>query len=75
MEYQCFYLDPTRKLAHADDAEVLFESDSLAECCGFVYLKYQEEGKDIAVWQPRTQGYRSYYQKPARDSRGKFCKR
>lgn len=72
--YQCFYLSPNFKLAHEDDAEVLFESDNLGECCNFIYLKFNIEGKDIAVYQPRIQSYRDYYRKPARDKEGRFVK-
>lgn len=76
MEYQCFYLNPAYKLAHDDDAPVLFESDNLAECCTFVYHKFLAEGKDIAVWQARHGGaYREIYRKPARDAKGRYCKR
>jgi hypothetical protein len=75
MEYQCFYLSPNYKLAHEDDAEVLFESDNLAECCNFVYGKAKEEGCAIAVYQPRSKSYREIYRKPARDASGRFCKR
>jgi hypothetical protein len=75
MEYQCFYLSPNYKLAHEDDAEVLFESDNLGECGGFIYNKFLAEGKDIAVYQPRTQGYREIYRKPARDEKGRYTKR
>ncbi len=74
-EYQCFYLNPEYKLAHDDDAEVLFQTDCLAEACTFVYKKFQEEGLDIAVWQPRHETYREIYQKKARDSKGRFVKR
>lgn len=75
MEYQCFYLSENYKLAHEDDAEVLFESDNLGECCGFVYNKFKVEGKDIAVYQSRTQGYREIYRKPARDAKGRYTNR
>lgn len=75
MEYQCFYLSPNYKLAHEDDAEVLFESDSLGECCVFIHEKFQVEGKDIAVYQPRLDSYRDHYMNKTRDSSGKFCKR
>ena len=75
MEYQCFYLSEDYKLAHEDDAEVLFESNNLALCCTFVYNKFKEEGRDIAVYQAKTAGYREVYQKPARDAAGRYCKR
>ena len=75
MEYQCFYLNPKCKLAHDDDAEVLFETDNLGQACSFVYRDWQANQKDIAVWQERTQGYRDYYRHPARDSKGRFVKR
>jgi len=75
MEYQCFYLNTKSKLAHDDNAVILFESDHLHECAGFIYHKFQEEGLDIAVYQPRSKGYREYYRKPARDSLGRFTKR
>lgn len=74
-EYQCFYLDPQYKLAHADDAEPLFESDDLAKCCVFVYELFKKEGKDVAVWQERSSGYRELYRKPARNKKGQFVTR
>jgi len=74
MEYQCFYLNPEYKLAHDDDAEVLFESDNLGEACTFVYNLFRLEKRDIAVYQPRTEGYRSHYQNKVRDSKGRFAK-
>jgi hypothetical protein len=75
MQYQCFYLSENYKLAHEDGAEVLFETDNLGEACGFIHSKYREEGRDIAVYQPRLQGYRDYYRKPARDAKGRYTKR
>lgn len=74
MEYQCFYLNPKYKLAHDDDAELLFETDCLAEAGSFVYNRFKTEKRDIAVYQPRTQGYREYYQNKVRDSKGRFAK-
>ncbi len=74
MEYQCFYLNPEYKLAHDDDAEVLFETDNLAEACTFVYNLFKQEKRDIAVYQPRSQGYREYYQNKLRDAKGRFAK-
>ena len=71
-EYQCFYLNPDYKLAHDDDAEVLFETDNLAEACTFVYNRFKQEKRDIAVYQPRTEGYRGHYQNKLRDSKGRF---
>jgi hypothetical protein len=73
-EYQCFYLNPDFKLAHDDDAEVLFETDNLAEACTFVYNKFKQEKRDIAVYQPRSQGYREHYQNKLRDRKGRFVK-
>ena len=75
MEYQCFYLNPEYKLAHDDDAEVLFETDNLGEAGAFVYNKFLQEKRDIAVYQPRSQGYREIYQNKARGSKGRFEKR
>ena len=75
MEYQCFYLNPEFKLADDDDAEVLFESNNLGECCSFVYKLFQQESKDIAVYQPRSSGYREVYQNKARTALGRFCRR
>ena len=75
MEYQCFYLSDNYKLAHEDDAEVLFESDNLAAACNWIYSNFQNEGKDIAVYQPRSNSYREIYRNPARDALGRFCKR
>ena len=75
MEYQCVYLSPNYKLAHEDDAEILFESDNLGECCVFVLNKFKEESLDIAVYQPRNESYREVYRLAARDAKGKFSKR
>jgi hypothetical protein len=75
MEYQCFYLDPTMQLAHADDAVPLMETDNLGEACTFVYKDWNINHRDIAVYQPRSQGYREIYRNPARDPGGRFCKR
>ena len=73
-QYQCFYLNPEHRLAHDDDAEVLFESDCLAECCSFVYRDFLKNKRDIAVYQPRTKDYREIYQNKRRDAKGKFSK-
>lgn len=75
MEYKCYYLNPEYRLAHDDDAEVLFESDNLAKCCSFVYNDFKKNGKDIAVWQERHGGaYREIYQNKKRNAKGQFCK-
>ena len=71
-KYQCFYLDPQYKLCHFEDSEPLLETDDLAEACTFMHNKFQEEGKDICIWQPRTQGYRGHCQQPRRDKKGRF---
>ena len=73
MEYQCFYLNPEYKLAHDDDAEILFESDCLAEAGSFVYNRFKIEKRDIAVYQPRSKGYREIYQNKRRDAKGRFA--
>jgi hypothetical protein len=75
MEYQCFYLDPTKQLAHDETNIPLYESNSLPECCGFVYALWNKEHADVAVYQPRTNSYREIYRNPARNGRGQFCKR
>lgn len=76
MEYQCFHLSEKYKLAHEDDAPVLFETDNLAEACTYVYHRWLEEKRDIAVWQARHGGaYREIYRHKARDEKGRFVKR
>ena len=74
MDYQCFYLNPEYKLAHDDDAVVLFETDCLGEACTFVYNLFKQEKRDIAVYQPRTENYRSHYQNKLRNAKGQFVK-
>ena len=74
MEYQCFYLNPEFKRAHDEDAEVLFETDNLALACTFVYNKFKQEKRDIAVYQPRSKVYRELYQNKLRNSKGQFVK-
>jgi hypothetical protein len=73
MEYQCFYLSENYKLAHEDDAEVLFESDNLGSCLVFVYNKFRAEGKSIAVYQPRHGSYREWYRAPILSEDGYYC--
>ena len=75
MEYQCFHLNPEYKLAHDDDAPVLFESDHLHEAGSYIYNRWKTEQRDIAVYQPRSQGYREIYRHKARDAKGRFEKR
>ena len=75
MEYQCVYLNPEFKLAHDDDAEILLETDNLAIACTFIYHDWLKFKRDIAIWQPRTQGYRGIYRHPARNAKGQFEKR
>lgn len=75
MEYQCVYLSELYKLAHEPSAEILFESDSLAQAGSFVYNSYLKNGRDIAVWQPRISMYRQVYREPARDAKGRYAKR
>ena len=72
MQYQCFYLNPEYKLAHNDDAEVLFESDNLGECCRFVYDDFKKNKKDIAVYQASSGNYREVYQNKRRNAKGQF---
>ena len=64
MEYKCYHLSSKYKLAHEDDAQVLFESDDLGECAEFVFNEWIKHRKDIAVYQPRTGNYREYYRNP-----------
>ena len=73
-EYVCVYLNPEYKLGHDDDAEILLATDNLGEACTFVYNKFKEEKRDIAVFQERSQGYRSVYKNKPRDAKGRFIK-
>jgi hypothetical protein len=75
-EYVCVYLDPNCKLNHEEDAEILFATDNLGEACTFVYNKFKQEKRDIAVWQERSQGYREVYKADAkpRDAKGRYTK-
>ena len=75
MEYQCLHLSDRFKLAHEDWADVLFETDNLAEAMTYIYHRWQTERMDIAVWQPSTKGYREFYQLPIRNALGQFQKR
>lgn len=74
MEYQCFYLNSKYRLAHDDDAKLLFESNNLAEAATFIYNRFQIEKRDIAVYQPRLKGYREYYRNQLRDEKGRFAR-
>ena len=75
MEYQCVFLSEKYKLGHDDDAEILLETDNLAIACTFIYHHWLENKRDIAIWQPRTQGYRGIYRHKARNEKGRFIKR
>lgn len=72
MEYQCFFLNQEFKLAHDDDAEVLFESNNLGECCNFIYEHFKLNKKNIGVYQPRLNAYRDHYQNKRRNTKGQF---
>lgn len=74
-EYQCVYLSQEHRLWHDESATPIMETDDLSEACGFVHNLFQKEKKDIAVWQPRSQGYRAIMQLPSRNGKGQFCKR
>jgi hypothetical protein len=73
MEYKCFYLNPAMKLGHDDDAVVLFESNNLAEAGSFIYNDWKLNKRDIAVYQPRSKGYREIYRNKARNAKGQFA--
>jgi hypothetical protein len=73
MEYQCFYLNPAMKLGHDDDAVVLFESNCLAKAGSFIYEDWKLNKRDIAVYQPRSQGYREIYRNKARNAKGQYA--
>jgi hypothetical protein len=73
-EYVCVYLNPEYKMGHDDDAEILLATDNLGEACGFIYERFKREGRDIAIWQERSQGYRGVYQNKVRDTKGRFVK-
>jgi hypothetical protein len=76
-EYQVFRLDPTTKMSHIE-GEPLLETDNLAEACTFIYDAFRNEGAELCVFQPRTQGYCDYYRKSnkhaKRASTGRFVK-
>ncbi len=60
-EYICVVLSPDHKLFHLPQ-EPLLATDCLAEACCFVYDLFKKEGVECAVYQERSQGYRSTYQ-------------
>lgn len=72
MEYQVVYLDRDLKLSHDESQVPILETDNLAIACSLCYKKFKEEGLDIAVYQPRTEGYREIYQKKRRKANGQF---
>ena len=71
-EYVVVHLSPNYKCAHEDDAPILFESDSLPEAMSYCWKQWDSEKVDIAVYQPRTEGYRQIIRHPARDAKGRF---
>jgi hypothetical protein len=71
-EYVVVHLSPNYKCAHEDDAPILFESDCLAQAITYSSKRWDSEKVDIAVYQPRTEGYRQINRHPARDARGRF---
>jgi len=60
-EYQVVLMDPTKRAFHQPQ-EPLLETDNLAIACSFCYEKFQKDGIDIGVYQPRHQCYREHYQ-------------
>lgn len=61
-EYQCFLLDPTKKLCHIKDT-LLFETDNLAHACSYIYNLNKKYNIECCVFQPLHQSYREYYRK------------
>lgn len=39
----------------------MLATDNLGVASTYVYHMYKQYGTPMAVWQPRTQGYREYY--------------
>lgn len=72
MKYQCFYLNLAYAIAHDADAVVLFESNSMGECCSFVYNDWLKNKRDIAVYQPSYNIYRDVYRNKPRNAKGQF---
>lgn len=76
-EYQVYVLDPDTKMSHIE-GEPLLDTDSLGEASVFIYDAFKENGRELCIWQERSQGYRGYYRatnkhdKRAKD--GKFTK-
>lgn len=72
MHYQIFFLNPEYKLAHDDDAEVLFEGDDICKVGVEFERIWQETGKDIGIYMPINGSYTDYHQNRRRDSKGRF---
>lgn len=76
-EYQVFALDPNTKMSHIESAPIL-ETDRLDEACAYIYDAFRNEGLELCVFQPRSNGYRDYYRHTnkhsKRNSAGQFTK-
>ena len=71
-EYVVVHLSPNYNCAHEDDAPILFEHDDLGKAMDYCSGRWDSEKVDIAVYQPRTEGYRQIIRHPARDAKGRF---
>jgi hypothetical protein len=76
-EYQVVFLDETKKLAILEGAKPLGETNDLHEAINMMNYVWESQGSEVAVWQPRTQGFRDYKkfkQLPKRAANGQFAK-
>ena len=76
-EYQVVYLDETTKLSQLEGVAPISETNDLHEALNMMAFIWESEGAEVAVWQPRTQGFRGYHKRkilPERDAKGRFVK-
>ena len=75
-EYQVYHLDPNTKMSHIESAPLL-DTDRLDEACSFIHEAFKNEGLELCIFQPRSNGYCGYCRKPqnTRDRKtGRFTK-
>ena len=73
-EYVVLLMDDTKKRYWLEGEPILFESDDLHAACWACEKYFRDNNKSVGVWQPRTQGWRTYYSvlDRKRDAKGRF---
>jgi hypothetical protein len=77
-EYYVHRLDPNTKMSHIEGVVPFLATDDLAEAHVYIYKMFNDEGLELCIFQPRSQGYAGWYRHSnkhaKRNAAGQFAK-